>query len=183
MWHGHGSRARPPRLDFPRDAVRPLVCGGDLAAARERGLPVGLDDAEGVEAPRDRGAVVERTQRTADPVEGLRLAHSFQRRDLALDEAGDEPAFRLDEVDDLRTDPERRCRPRRLELDGAVDAEQVRVLPCHTEHIGLAVELDLDVVVRDPAAERLEAGAPPRPHALDGGGEVGHARILSPEAS
>ena len=180
---GDRGRARPARLDLPRDALRPLVRGRDLASARERGLPVVLDHAKGVEAPRDRRAVVERAERTADPFERLRLAHPLERRDLALDEAGDEPAFGLDEVDDLRPDPERSRRPGRAQLDGAVDAEQVRVLPCHTQHVGLAVELDLDVVVRDPAAERLEPRTAAGPDALDRAGEVRHARILAPAGS
>ncbi len=110
------------------------------------------------------------------------LAHALQRRDLTLDEACDEPALGLDELDDLGPDAERRGGLGRGELDRAVDAEEAGVLPRDAQHELLAVDLDLQVVVRDPAAEHLEAGAAPGPDALDLGGER-HARIRSPGGS
>ena len=122
-------------------------------------------------------------QRRGDPREHVRLTHPLDRWDPALDEARDEPSLGLDELDDLRADAERSRRLRCGDLDHAVDPEQVRALPGHAQHELLAVDLDLQVVVRDPAAEHLEAGAPARPDPLDLCGECAHARIRSPFGS
>ena len=122
---------------------------------------------------------MERTHAAAHALEHRRLAHPLQTGNRAFDEAGDEPSFRLDERDDLGADPELRGRLGRGELDRPVDPEQVGVLPRDPQHEVLAVDLDLQVVVRDAAAENLEACGPARPHALDLGRER-HARIRSP---
>ena len=84
--------------------------------------------------------------------------------------------------DDLGADPERRGRLGGCELDRAIDPEQVRVLSRHAQHEVLAVDVDLEVVVRDAAAEHLEPRATTRPDPLDLGRER-HARIRSPRGS
>ena len=72
---------------------------------------------------------MERTQRDAIAAEHHRLAHLLERRDRTCDESCDEPAFGLDERDDLRADAEGgRCFGRR-ELDRAVDPEQAVSFP------------------------------------------------------
>ena len=171
------------RLDPQRDRVRLPVLVGDLPAARERRLAVRLDDAEGVERAGNRRAVVERAKRRGDAAQELRRAHRLEQRDLAFDEARDEPALGLDEGDHLGADAELGRPLRRRELDRAVDAEQARVLAGDAEDVDLAVDLDLEVVVRDPAAERLDARRPVGPDALDRSFESAHARILSPFGS
>jgi hypothetical protein len=50
-------------------------------------------------------------------------------------------------------------------LDGAVDAQELCVLASDSQDAGLAVEQDLEVVVRDAAAEPLESELPARPDA------------------
>ena len=54
-------------------------------------------------------------------------------------------------------------------LVAAVDPEQLGVLPADPEDEGLAVDLDLEVVVGDPAAERLDDRDGARPEVLDDG--------------
>jgi hypothetical protein len=49
----------------------------------------------------------------------------------------------------------------------AVDPEQLRVLSTDPQDKRLAADLDLEVVVRDPAAERLDDGAGTGPDPLD----------------
>ena len=117
---------------------------------------------------------------TRSSVAGSRIRSSAGSR--ALDEPRHEPSLRLDERDDLGADPERRCRLGRGELDRAVDPEQVGVLARDPQHEALAVDLDLEVVVRDAAAEHLEARRSAGPDALDFRRE-GHARIRSPLGS
>ena len=63
-----------------------------------------------------------------------RLAHPLEQRDLALDEPRHEPAFGLDEVDDVRPDAHRGGGARRLELHRPVDPEELGVLPRDAEH-------------------------------------------------
>ena len=179
----NGLRTSETLLDEARGLVRPLVLGGNGAAALESGPTVGLHDAKGVELPRDGPSVVERTQARSHPPESRELSHSLDRRNLSRDEAGHEPPLGLDELDDLGADPERGRGARGLDLDLAVDAEQVRVLTRDTEDEGLPVDLDLHVVVRDAASEDLPARLATRPDALDGGVEAAHARIRSPRGS
>ena len=73
-----------------------------------------------------------------------------------VDESCHEPALGLDERDDLRADAECCGCFGRRELDGAVDPEQAGVLPRDAKNEALPVDLDLQVVVRDPTAEDLE---------------------------
>ena len=101
--------------------------------------------------------------------------------DLALDEARDEVALRLEERDHLRPDPERGRGERGLVLDVAVDPEQPGVLAADPQHERLAAGAHLEVVVRDPAAERLDRLDAAGPDPLDD--LVDHARMRSPAGS
>ena len=74
--------------------------------------------------------------------------------DLALDETGDEHA--VCEADHLRADAEARGHERSLVLVLPVDPEQGRVLAADPQDKRLAAHVDLEVVVGDPAAERLD---------------------------
>ena len=74
--------------------------------------------------------------------------------DLALDEARDEHA--VGEAHHLRADAEPRGHERGLVLVLPVDPEQGGVLAADPQDERLAVDDDLEVVVRDPAAERLD---------------------------
>ena len=71
------------------------------------------------------------------------------------------------EADDLRGDAEASGRERGLVLVLAVDAEQCGVLAADAENERLAVEHDLEVAVRDAAAEGLDLGRPARPETFD----------------
>src|SRR5581483_4576724 len=101
--------------------------------------------------------------------------------DLAFDEASDEVALRLDERDDVRTDSEGRGSERCSVLDATVDTEQLGVLPADPEDERVAAGADLEVVVRDPAAERLRGLDPGGPHPLDD--SLDHERTRSPRGS
>jgi hypothetical protein len=54
-------------------------------------------------------------------------------------------------------------------LDGPVDAQELGVLAADPQDVRLAVEQDLEVVIRDAAAERLEVGPSARPDPLGDG--------------
>ena len=183
LWHGTG--AAPPR----RLSMRPAIsCARSYASGIapprcERCLAVGLDDPEGVERPGNRRPVVERAQRRCDTLEHRRVAHVLERRCRARDEARDEPALGLHELDDLGPDPAFGRGPRCSELDAPVDPQKIGVPTGNPEHEDLSVDLDLRVVVRDASAEHLEASATAGPDALDGVAELGHARIRSPAGS
>ena len=97
-------------FDPQRHRLRPHERGRDFAASVERGLPVGLDDAERVERAAKRRPVVKSSQRLRDSPQELRLAHPLGRRHLAVEEARHEPSLGLDERDHVRADPGRRGR-------------------------------------------------------------------------
>ena len=126
---------------------------------------------------------MKRTQRAGDTGQHHRLAHPLERRDRAGHEPCHEPALGLDERDHLGPNTKRCGSFGRRELDSAVDPEQAGVLPRHPEHERLPADLDLQVVVRDAAAEHLDASLPTRPDALDRSREVAHARMRSPVGS
>ncbi len=87
--------------------------------------------------------------------------------DLALDEARHEVALRLDERDDLRADPERRRARAKLRARRARSIpSSLGVLAADRSDERLAAGDDLEVVVRDPAAERLDRLDAARPDAL-----------------
>ena len=72
----------------------------------------------------------------------------------------------------------------RRELDRPVDSQQVGVLSRHAQHDHTVGARDLDVVVRDTAAEHLPRRVAVRPDARNGLGErIAHARIFSPAPS
>ena len=121
-----------PLGDPSRELVRVRELVGQSRSPGERGVAVGLDYLERVEAARDRPAAVEGVDRIGDAPQLCRLPEALGRRDRPVDEARHEPPLRLDEVDDLGADPELVGGPRRGELDGAIDPEQVRVAPRDT---------------------------------------------------
>ena len=102
--------------------------------------------------------------RRGTAVAAARLAR-IRTADLALDEPRHEAAVL--EADDLRADAELRREQRRLVLVPPVDAEQLRVLAADTQHERLAAHRDLEVVIRDAAAERLDRRLLSWPQALD----------------
>ncbi len=169
-------------LDPRGDLVRAIERLGHAPSALERCLPVGLDHAEGVEHSGDLRTVVERAQRSRHALEHRRLAHPLQpgiapsTKPVTSQPSGSTNATTSGPI------PSSRGRLGRGELDRPVDPEQVGVLPRDPQHEVLAVDLDLQVVVRDAAAEHLEACGPARPDALDLGRER-HARIRSPLGS
>jgi hypothetical protein len=126
----------------------------------------GLDDAKRIEAGRNRRPVVDCTERLCDPAERLRLAERLGADDLTADEPRDEEPLRLDECDNVRPDAYRGRCERRLVLDPAVDAEQLRVLAADAKHEGAVVERDLEVPIGDAAAEHFDLRAGTRPDPL-----------------
>ena len=160
---------------------------GRRRASRDRRIPVGLHDLEGVEAAGDRSPAVEGVERGRDALELRGLTEALGRRDRPLDEARHEPALRLDEVDDVGTDAGRLGRPRRRELDRAVDAEKIGVPPRHAQHEHAVAPRHLHVVVGDASTEDLPLEGAVGPDAGDRVTQPrlvhAHARILSPAGS
>jgi len=72
----------------------------------------------------------------------------------AVDEDGHEYGRVLQHRPHRRPDARPRRRARRRPLGVAVDAEELRVLARYADHVRLAVEVDLEVAVDDPAVER-----------------------------
>jgi hypothetical protein len=123
-------------------------------------------------------------QRCPDAGDRRGFLQRRSRWDDTVDEARHEPALGLDKGDHLGPDPDRGRGHTRRMLDAAIDAQQLGVMAGNAQHVDVAADFDLDVVVRDPAAEHLVAGAPTGPHALDRVRELGsHARSLSPAGS
>ena len=85
--------------------------------------------------------------------------------DLALDETGDEHT--VCEANHLRGDAKARGHERGLVLVLPVDPEQGRVLAADPQNERFAVDADLEVVVGDPAAERLDLHVLSGPEVLD----------------
>src|SRR5262245_9247289 len=165
--------AAPP-LDPVGGRLRELVAGREPDSALPGDRGVCLDDAERVEAARDRRPLVQ-------PPEERRRVCRRHPADLPLDEAGDEVALRLDESDHLGPDAECSSGPRGLVLDAAVDAEEVGVLASDPDDERVRAVLHLEVAVRDAAAERLDrvdAAGPDAPEDV-----VDHDRIRSPRGS
>ena len=146
-------------LDRARNLVRRLVVHGHGDAVLDRGRPVRLDDAERVEAAADPLGVVKPAQHPRHLLDAVDAAG------LAFDEAGHEVATLV--AEHLGRDPDPGRRDARLVLVVAVDPEQLGVAAADPEDVALAVHLDLEVAVRDPAAQRLDAGVSPRPEHAD----------------
>jgi hypothetical protein len=86
---------------------------------------------------------------------------------IAIDKARDEHA--VGKAHHLRADAEPGSHEGGLVLVLPVDPEQGRVLAADPQYERLAVDADLEVVVRDPATERLDLHAlsgPKLPHRL-----------------
>ena len=166
LWQGRSSRGPSALLDAAGDGLRARIRTGHAAAAREHGLSVFLDDPERVEPAGDRRPVVDRAQgrRHAGDRRGRRELVGRDRR--ALDEAGHEAALGLDEGDHLGPDADLGRDQRRPVLGTPVDPEQIRVLPADADDERLRADRDLEVVVRQPAAEPLDARLAPGPEAL-----------------
>ena len=170
------------------DPARALVGGrkrgGQGRAALARRVPIGLDDVERLEAAGNRPALVERSECGGDPRELVGLAEPLGGRDLAFDELRHEPAFRLYEADDARAHPGLGRGERRGVLDLAIDPQQTGLPARHPDHDDAVGAVDLEVVVRDAAAEDLPRRDAARPDARNGRGQrFGHARIRSPRGS
>jgi hypothetical protein len=118
---------------------------------------------------------VHRPERLRHAPQRLRLPHRLRHDDVAVDEARHEVPLGLDERDHLRADADCGCRERGLVLGAPVDPEQLGVLAADAEHIDAPVDGDLEVPVRDPAAEDLDGGAAARPDPLDHLLDPGHA--------
>ena len=167
-------RVAPPLLDPVRQLGRVLVAGRAADSTLVGDRPVRLDDAERVEAAGDRPPSVEAAQQRRNLLDP-------GAPDLALDVARHEVALRLHERDHLRPDPELRGRDGRVALDVAVDSQQLGVLAADAEHERLAAGDDLEVAVRDPAAERLDRFDAAGPDTL--GDLPNHARTRAPAGS
>ena len=155
------------RLDPVRGRLGPSVVLRGRPAVSRGGLRVGLDDPVRVEAARDVGPGVDGAKRVRDPDQVPWLAHPLRKHRRALDEPGHQESLGFDERDDLGTDADGRGHSGRRRLPLPVDAEEVRVLAGHPEDDRLVVEGHLEVVVRDPAAERLDREGPGGPFAFD----------------
>ena len=141
----------------------------------ERGRAVLLDDAKRIEARADRGPLVDAQERAGQLAQPLGPAQLLGRDRAALDEARDEVSLRLEEAHDLGADAQLGCDARGLVLGVPVDAEQLGVLAADPQDEALAVDRDLEVAVRDPAAEHLEHGPRAGPDPLCDRSDV-HAR-------
>jgi hypothetical protein len=163
-----GDRHGPPagRLDAKGDAVGPLEDVRDRDAVRGSGLGVHLDDAERIEAARDRGPVVDAPQDSGRAGDRLGPAHLLGRDRPSFDETRDEVALGLDEADDLGPDPKLGGDERGAVLDGAINGEELRILAPDPENDDLTVDCDLEVLVGQPAVERLEHELAARPDAF-----------------
>src|SRR2546421_1229635 len=157
---GPGSDAGAPPLDGFGDLLRLAVAGWYGDAALECDRPVHLHDAEAVEAGGDGRPGVEPPERAADLLD-------VDVADLALDVAGDEVALRLDELDDLGRETELGRDPGGGVLRAAVDPEELGVPAADPQDEGPVADGDLEVPVRDPAAERLDACVTAAPETRD----------------
>ncbi len=167
------------RRDPPCEVVRFGERRGKDRSALDGGIAIRPDNLEGVEPPGYRRPVMEGTERRGDPAELLRLAERLGRGDRPVDEAGHEPALRLDEVHDLGADAGCRGGAGRGQLDRPVDPEQIGVLPRDAQDEHAVGARHLDVVVGDPAAEHLPGRPAVGPDPGDRGGErVAHAWAL-----
>ena len=103
----------------------------------------------------------------------VRRRQPFGRDGVPLDEARDEAA--VCERHHFRPDAERSRRERCRVLVLTVDPEECGVLATDPEHERLVADGHLEVVVRDPAAERLDDRFGAGPELRERGSEV-HAR-------
>ncbi len=165
------------RLDDVRLLLSPAVLIRDHDPSGHGGVPVELDDPERVEAAAETPTVVDTAQRLRRPANVHRTAHLLGRDGRSLDEARDEVAVGFDELDDLRPDPGGRRSDGRLELGPALDPEVLRVLATDPQDVHAVIEGHLEVVIRDPAPERLDSSLPTGPDPREDGVEL-HAPIL-----
>jgi ADP-ribose pyrophosphatase len=143
-------------LDLLGSLLRDVEAGREAHSVLLRGVPVDLDDAEGVEAAGDGRTLVDLAEDRRDSVDLWPGAHLLGRDRPTRDEARDEIALGLDEGDDLRPDSELGGGSGRRMLHVAVDAQELGVLAPDPQDKALGAEVDLEVVVRDPPAERLD---------------------------
>ena len=167
LWHGRSGTGPRARSTSACELASPLERGRHRDPVRGRRRRVRLDDAEGVEPRRNRRPPVDRAQRLCDAPQRLRLPNRLRDDDLALDEARDEITLGLDERDHVRPDADGGRREGRLVLCAPVDPEQLRVAAADPEHVDAPVDGDLEVAIRDPAAERLDPGVAAGPDPLD----------------
>jgi hypothetical protein len=180
-------RNRPPaeRDGDPVGGVQRLAVGGrDPDAVDLGGIAIVPDDAEGVERRGDLSHAVDRADGLHDGLNDLGLLELLRGQRLCVDEAGDERALLREVGDHLGADPGAVGGLAGPALGLAVDAQELGVPTPEADDEGLAVHVEPEVAIGDPAPEDL------RPHVLaspsrDGvhdRGQVGievHARRLA----
>ena len=154
----HQRAAAARGLDAVGDVEQLLVLGRNLHATLASGRRVRLDHAKHIETGGQDGSARMQLAEQAAGLVRIRIA------DRAFHEPRHEAAVL--EADDFGADAELRREQRRLVLVLPVDAQQLRVLPADAEHERLTAHRDLEVVIRDAAAERLDVDAPPRATSL-----------------
>ena len=155
LWRGDANpeRARIARGQAIFNAT-PMIIGG---------VP-GLDDAEAVEPRGDRWRGVEGLQGGDGSRDPSRRAHAVGGKRLSVDVARHQHP--IEEGNDLRAGADLRGGESRLVLGAALDSEQVGVLAADAKNEGLvSLQRDLEVVIGDPAPERLDAQRPAGPDA------------------
>ena len=158
----HGGRRAARALRSGGDRLRPRVARRAirrLDRARSRGRPRRRGTSR--TAPGIGGASWIARRASATRAQHLRLAHPLERRRRALDEPRDEAALGLDERHHLGPEPDRggvrappRTRPRGRSRGARCPSRR-------PQDEVLAVDVDLEVVVGDPAAEHLDAATGP----------------------
>ena len=168
--------------DSSSDLVCPIERLGHAPSTVERCLPVRLDHAEGVEHPGDLRAVVERAQRHR---------HALQRAGSRIRSSGGiAPSTKpvtshpSGSTNATTSGPIPSAAAASVAASSTVRSIPSRFVsfPATRSTKQLAVDLDLQVVVRDAAPEHLELRATAGPDALDLG-RARHARIRSPLGS
>ena len=124
--------------------------------------------------------VMKPAQRAGDALECLGPPHLLQRDGRSRDEARHEPSLLGHESGHLRTNADLERPLARGVLDGAVDAEEVCLRAAHAQNENLVADLDLEVAIRDPAAELFHRRGEAWPQLSDGvAGGVHKSRIVS----
>ena len=145
---GDQRRRRAASLDLPRELVRArVVTRREAVRVPGRGRRVGLDHAERVEAPGDGRCAGAAASSKAPTVAGSARPTSPSTKRVTST-----PSAKRTTSGPM---PSRAAMRRGLVLVLPVDPEQGRVLAADPQDQRLAVDDDLEVVVGDPAAERL----------------------------
>ena len=165
LWQGRsGCAPRACSIRLATVASRASYSAGERDAALHR-RRVGTSSTTRNESKRPgiAGPVVDAPQRACDLAQRLGPPHLLRRDGRALDEPRDEAALGSTNATTSGPTP----------IDAATRAASCsawRSIPSSSgvasrdpQHEALAADVDLEVVVRDPAAERLDLYLPPRP--------------------